>query len=84
MTYNITTSQLTLMIILVVWELAWKAIALWRAARNNQPYWFGAILLINSAGILPIIYVLITEQREDILEQSEVGTPLAQGGNHAK
>jgi hypothetical protein len=50
--------QLTLLILLAVWELIWKGIALWRAARNNQTGWFVALLIINSAGLLPIIYLL--------------------------
>jgi hypothetical protein len=40
----------------------WRGMALWRAGRNNQKNWFIALLLINSIGILPIIY-LITNPR---------------------
>lgn len=46
--------------LLAIWELVWKGLALWRAGRNNQLGWFVAILIINSAGILPIIYLLIS------------------------
>lgn len=44
--------------ILVVWSLIWKGIALWHAARNEQRAWFIALLLINTIGILEIIYLL--------------------------
>lgn len=40
------------------WDLAWRGFALWKAARNSQRYWFVALLIINSVGILPIIYIL--------------------------
>jgi len=30
---------------------------LWRAARNNHKWWFLAILLLNTLGILEMIYV---------------------------
>jgi len=46
-------------IALFVWEAVWKLIAMWRAGRNNQLAWFVCIALINTAGILPIIYLLI-------------------------
>jgi hypothetical protein len=44
--------------ILAVWEGTWKAIALWRAARNGQLAWFICIIIFNTVGILPIIYIL--------------------------
>ena len=45
-------------VLLVIWELIWKGIALWYAARNGHKGWFIAILILNTAGILPIIYIL--------------------------
>ena len=41
-----------------IWDLIWKGFALWRAGRNNQPNWFIALLVVNSIGILPIVYLL--------------------------
>jgi predicted permease len=49
---------------LVVWELGWKAIALWRAARKGQRNWFIALIVLNTVGILPIVY-LMTHRGED-------------------
>ncbi len=46
------------LIILGIWELVWKAIALWKSARNNQLAWYVFILVLNTAGILPIVYIL--------------------------
>ncbi len=46
-----------LLVVLVVWDLVWKALALWKAARHRQKIWFVFLLLINSVGILPIIYL---------------------------
>jgi hypothetical protein len=45
--------------VLVLWELFWKGIALWKAARESQKYWFIAILILNTAGILPILYIFL-------------------------
>ncbi|MBI4454229.1 hypothetical protein HY636_06305 [Candidatus Woesearchaeota archaeon] len=55
---QITTTMLLLLIPLIIWEAVWKGIGLWKSARNNQLVWFIAILVINSVGILPIIYLL--------------------------
>jgi hypothetical protein len=38
--------------------MVWKGFALWRAGRHNQPYWFVAILLVNTVGLLEIIYLV--------------------------
>jgi heme A synthase len=43
--------------VLVVWTIAWKGIALWKAARSNNSVWFIVLLLINTLGVLEILYV---------------------------
>ena len=43
---------------LAVWTIVWKGLGLWRAAHNQQLYWFLAFLIINDLGILEIIYLL--------------------------
>jgi hypothetical protein len=47
-----------LLIILALWSVAIKGYALWHAARNRQVYWFIAILVFNTAGILELVYLL--------------------------
>ena len=46
-----------LIVILAVWSSVWKAIALWRAARNSQLAWYIVMLVVNTAGILEMIYI---------------------------
>ncbi len=46
-------------VLVFAWSIAWKAAALWRAARNNQLYWFAALMLVNTVGILEIVYIYI-------------------------
>ena len=48
---------------LIIWEAIWKAVGLWKSARNNQLYWFIAILVVNSVGILPIIYTVFFQKK---------------------
>jgi len=45
--------------IIGLWELAWKGFALWYSAGKKQTIWFICILIFNTIGILPIVYLLI-------------------------
>ena len=45
------------LLIIAVWSLIWKGLALWRAAHRGEKVWFIVFLLINTAGILEIIYL---------------------------
>lgn len=45
------------MIALFAWSFVWKGLALWHSAKRKEPWWFIALLLINTAGILEIIYL---------------------------
>ena len=58
-----------IIIILIIWETVWKLIALWKAGRNNHLAWFICIALVNTIGILPIVYILI--HRDKPTEQLE-------------
>ena len=51
-----------LILILVLWELFWKGIALWKSARESQKYWFVVVLILNTAGILPILYIFLLKK----------------------
>ena len=51
-------------VILIVAELVMKGIALWKCGRNNQPIWYLVILIINSAGILPLMYLLAFQKKQ--------------------
>lgn len=42
---------------LIVWCLIWKGLALWKSARNHQKVWFVFLLMINTLGILEMIYL---------------------------
>ncbi len=48
----------------VVWEMVWKGIALWRAGGNGHLVWFIVLLIFNTLGILPIIYIFAFSRRQ--------------------
>ena len=43
--------------VLAIWSIIWKGIALWKAARNGSKPWFVVMLILNTVGILEIIYI---------------------------
>jgi len=51
--------------LLVVWEAAWKGIALWRAGRNAHLAWFICLFIFNTLGILPIIYIFAFSKKQE-------------------
>lgn len=44
---------------IVIVDLVLRGYALWKSARAGHQKWFIALLIINSIGILPAIYLLI-------------------------
>ncbi|OPX83524.1 MAG: hypothetical protein A4E53_04609 [Pelotomaculum sp. PtaB.Bin104] len=44
--------------LIIAWAIIWKGIALWHAARNRQLVWYIALLIVNTAGILEIVYLI--------------------------
>lgn len=43
--------------VVFIWALIWKGLALWRAAKNSQRNWFVVILVLNTIGVLEIVYL---------------------------
>ncbi|MFH1193697.1 MAG: DUF5652 family protein [bacterium] len=47
------------LVLLAIWSIPWKGVALWKAAKNNHTAWFVILLLANTLGILEILYIFI-------------------------
>lgn len=45
------------LLLALIWSLLWKGLALWRAAKRGEKIWFVVFLLVNTLGILEIIYL---------------------------
>lgn len=50
--------------VIVVWEIIWKLVAMWHAARNGSKVWFIILALLNTIGILPIIYLAAVKKSD--------------------
>ncbi|MFZ2199989.1 MAG: DUF5652 family protein [Microgenomates group bacterium] len=53
--------------LLAIWSLVWSGLALWKSARNGDRYWFLALLLIHTAGILDILYLFVFAKNKLVL-----------------
>ena len=51
------------LIIIGVWSILWKGLALWRASKKDRVYWFMAILVLNTFGILPLFYLIYYDRK---------------------
>lgn len=49
---------------LLLVDLTLRGLALWKSSRKGEKYWFVALLVVNSVGILPLIYLLIQRYKE--------------------
>lgn len=52
------------LIIIAIWTIVLKGFSLWYAARAGQKWWFIAMLIINTLGILEIIYLIWYRPKE--------------------
>jgi hypothetical protein len=48
-----------LLVIAITWSLVWKGLALWKSARRSNTVWFVILLVINTLGILEILYIFL-------------------------
>lgn len=48
---------LTVLVALLLLATVLKAFALWHAARSNQTVWFVVLLVLNTLGILELVYL---------------------------
>lgn len=54
-----------LLFLLVAWTMIWKGQALYRAARRSDRWWFIGLLVVNTLGILEIVYLFYFSSNEE-------------------
>jgi Family of unknown function (DUF5652) len=69
----------TAVVAVALWDLAWKGLALWQAAKRRQPVWFAGLLFLNTAGALPITYLVLMKRRDRADAQASADAQYAQG-----
>lgn len=56
---------------LTVWSLVLKGLALWASAREEHRAWFIVMLIVNTFGILELVYLLFFRKRKAAEEPNE-------------
>ncbi len=51
--------------IILVWSLIWKGIASWKSARKGHIIWFVVFFVINTIGILEILYIYVFSKLDE-------------------
>lgn len=44
---------------MMLWSVAWKGWALWKASKADSKVWFIILLFVNTIGILDILYIFV-------------------------
>ena len=44
---------------MLIWTFIWKGWSLWLSARKGHKIWFLVLLLVNTVGILEIVYIFL-------------------------
>ena len=67
-----------LFILLTVWSIIWKGLSLWKASHKESKPWFIVLLVLNTFGILDILYIYVfskmgaNKDEEEIIEVEKV------------
>ena len=55
----ITNNSQYIFPVLYVWSAIWKGFALWKSVKKNSLIWFVILFVVNTAGILEILYIFV-------------------------
>ncbi len=62
---------LPLFITLMLLVIVLKGYALWYSARGDQKWWFIAMLVINTVGILEVVYLLFFKPKKHTKDEDD-------------
>ncbi|MDP3974857.1 MAG: DUF5652 family protein [Candidatus Jorgensenbacteria bacterium] len=48
----------------ILWSIPWKGMALWKAATRREMWWFIVLLVVNTVGLLDIVYLYFISERK--------------------
>lgn len=60
MEHEVSTNLIVFIVLVFTWELAWKGWALWRASQRQEKEIYIALLVLNTLGLFPMVYLYIT------------------------
>jgi hypothetical protein len=62
--------------VVAIWSLIWKGLALWKSARQGSKVWFVVLLLVNTLGILDILYIYVFSRKDRVKKMMEPAQPV--------
>lgn len=74
MNMDIFSQDNLFLLLAVLWTLPWKGVALWRAARLRDKWWFIALLVLNTLAVLEILYIYWISKRKGLGEKSDTAS----------
>lgn len=64
---NMILSNSWVLLIIALWTIPWKAIALWKSARRKELTWFIVLMIFNTLAILEILYIFVfSRQKKEV------------------
>jgi len=58
--FNVSVgTAMAILAVISIWSLVWKGFALWKSAKKNSMIWFIVLLVVNTLGILEILYIYV-------------------------
>jgi len=69
-------TSILIFILLALWSLPWKGIALWKAAQLSHKWWFIIILIANTLALVEIYYIFFIARKysvetEEIIDENK-------------
>lgn len=58
--------SLPALLVILIWTVPWKGIALWKAAKNGHKKWFVVLLIFNTLALLEIIYIFYFSKKKEV------------------
>ena len=75
---NLLYTHPWVIMVILVWSLPWKGAALWKSARKTHIGWFIVLLIVNTLGVLEILYIFFFSERgkrQEIVETQDFPSP---------
>jgi hypothetical protein len=61
-----TILSLPILLVILIWTLPWKGIALWKAVKNGHKKWFVILLILNTLALLDITYIFYFAKKKEV------------------
>jgi hypothetical protein len=61
-----------ILILMALWSIPWKGVALWKAVNLKHKWWFIILLVANTVAILEIIYIFFVAKKYENAEVESI------------